>query len=253
MMLIAAENSRSNFVWDVFAQSSTARQALAAAFPSIAPALVGAVSRKIGPGSVARDVPVNLSSEGLSIEARQGGPTQLVLSFGANVVQGPNFSVSLSSGNVTSTSFSGSTLTINLSGATDAQRLVVNVSDVRHFSNTAAGNYTFSLGVLLADATHDGAVNLLDFNALAGNFGTAATSDAQGDFNFDGTVDLIDFNLLAGQFGKTLAASSTPGAFATQSLVGSPRASFSSIPIARIAHHEDDRSASALLDSTYVH
>jgi hypothetical protein len=96
-------------------------------------------------------------------------------------------------------------------------------------------------------------VNLLDFNALAGNFGTSVASDAQGDFNFDGTVDLIDFNLLAGQFGKTLAASSAPSAFTTQSLAGAPRAGYSSVPIARISQPEDDRSASALLDSTSVH
>jgi hypothetical protein len=248
MMLIAAENSRSNFVWDVFAQNATARQALASAFPSIAPSLVGAVSRKIGPGSVASDVPVNLSpGDALSIEARQGGPTRLVLSFGANVVQGPNFAVSLSSGNVTSTSLGGSTLTIDLTGAADAQTLVFNVSDVRHFSNTASGNYTFSLGVLLADATHDGAVNLLDFNALAGNFGTSATSDAQGDFNFDGTVDLIDFNLLAGQFGKTLSVSSAPAALSIRP------ASFSQLPIKRAARRDDSTTVSALLDSTSVH
>jgi hypothetical protein len=66
-----------------------------------------------------------------------------------------------------------------------------------------------SMGVLLADANQDRRVNLADFNIVAGRFGQAATSSAQGDFNFDGAVNLADFNLLAAQFGKTLAGLAT--------------------------------------------
>jgi hypothetical protein len=129
-----------------------------------------------------------------------------VLTFGANVVKGPSFAISLSSGAVSSSSVSGPNLAINLSGVTDAQTLVVNVSDVRHFATSASGNYTFSLGVLLADANQDRNVNLNDFNILAANFGSPATSSAEADFDFDGIVNLNDFNLLAAQFGKTLAS-----------------------------------------------
>ena len=54
------------------------------------------------------------------------------------------------------------------------------------------------------DADLDGAVNLLDFNRLAANFGLANKRWIEGDFNYDGTVDLLDFNLLAGNFGLSV-------------------------------------------------
>lgn len=203
MMLVAAENSRSNFVWDVFDRSAVARNATAKAFPSIQPSLVGAVSRKSGTGTF--DLPVDLSG-GLTVENRADGPTRLVLSFAADVVKGPGFAITLSSGAVSGSSITGSNLTIDLSGATDAQTLVIHVADVRHLPGSAGGGYTFELGVLLADANQDGRVNLADFNALASNFGSSGHTPAGGDFNFDGVVNLADFNLLAGQFGKVLDA-----------------------------------------------
>ena len=56
---------------------------------------------------------------------------------------------------------------------------------------------------LPGDVNGDGAVNLRDFNILAGNFGrTSGVTRSTGDLNGDGRVDLQDFNLLAGNFGK---------------------------------------------------
>jgi hypothetical protein len=206
MMLVAAENSRSNFVWDTFMQSAVARQSAASAFPSLTPDLLAAASRKIRTDSVVDDLPVELNDSS-TVENRQGGPTQIVLNFESNVVKGANFAVSLSSGNITSTSVSGSTLTLNLSGATDAQTLVVDVDDVRHFATAASGHYTFSLGVLLSDTNQDRSVDTIDFNNLASNFAQSGKNSSQGDFNDDGSVDTVDFNLLTGQFGKSISAS----------------------------------------------
>jgi hypothetical protein len=56
------------------------------------------------------------------------------------------------------------------------------------------------------DANIDGAVDSVDFNNLASNFGGSGKSWSQGDSNYDGVVDTTDFNLLASNFGKTLAA-----------------------------------------------
>ncbi|MEM9295753.1 MAG: dockerin type I domain-containing protein [Planctomycetota bacterium] len=55
---------------------------------------------------------------------------------------------------------------------------------------------------LIGDANDDGAVDLLDFDALAQAFG-ASTAGGPGaaDFNGDGAVDLLDFDLLAQNFG----------------------------------------------------
>jgi hypothetical protein len=57
------------------------------------------------------------------------------------------------------------------------------------------------------DADLNGSVNLLDFNRLAANFGTASGAVwSQGDFNYDGGVNLLDFNRLAGNFGLSAGA-----------------------------------------------
>jgi hypothetical protein len=56
------------------------------------------------------------------------------------------------------------------------------------------------------DADLNGTVNLLDFNALATNFGKSGQSWQQGDFDGNGSVNISDFNKLASQFGKTGSA-----------------------------------------------
>jgi chondroitinase B-like protein/concanavalin A-like lectin/glucanase superfamily protein len=56
------------------------------------------------------------------------------------------------------------------------------------------------------DANLDHAIDTLDFNSLAANFGQSNRGWAQGDFTGDGVVDTTDFNLLASNFGKSFLA-----------------------------------------------
>ncbi|WP_428938072.1 glucoamylase family protein [Fontivita pretiosa] len=211
MMLLAAENSRSNFAWDTFKQHAVARQAVASAFPSVTPTLLGAASRKTGSmGTV--DLPLSLNDEALAVESRAGGPTQLVLSFGASIVKGSNFNVSLTTptgganGIVLNSTVSGSSLIIDVSGVADAQTLVVNITDVRHFSDTAAGNYTLRLGVLAGDATGDGRVDTADLNIVSANWQATGATCAQGDFTSDGMVNSRDLLVLSGNWNESLPA-----------------------------------------------
>jgi hypothetical protein len=64
---------------------------------------------------------------------------------------------------------------------------------------------------LSGDANFDEKVNTLDFNLLAGGFGSGSTWQG-GDFNYDGVVDSADFSALVGNFGRTLPASASLGA-----------------------------------------
>jgi len=66
--------------------------------------------------------------------------------------------------------------------------------------------------LLLGDANRDGAVDTLDFNALAAAFGGTNKAWANGDFNADAKVDTLDFNILAARFGQTLSAPATAAA-----------------------------------------
>ena len=67
-------------------------------------------------------------------------------------------------------------------------------------------DYVYQFFTLTADGNHDGQVNLLDFNILAGNFNQTNRDASQGDYNYDGIVNLLDFNLLSARFNTTLAA-----------------------------------------------
>jgi autotransporter-associated beta strand protein len=68
--------------------------------------------------------------------------------------------------------------------------------------NTTAHQVTV-MYTYFGDANLDGAVDTLDFNSLAANFGGTGKVWTQADFNYDGTVDTLDFNKLAANFGQT--------------------------------------------------
>jgi hypothetical protein len=236
MTVVAAENARSNFVWNIFGQLPAARQALATAFPSLTPSALSAASRKPQAPSGTYDVPIDMSTGApLAVEARAGGPTQIVLTFGANIVAGPGFAVTLSrlgggaDGSVNGVTLSGSTLTINLSGVVDDQTLVVQIADLRNTSTSASGNYTLQLGVLAGDANGDGSVGVGDLGTLATNYGVSAgMTPATGDFTGDGAVDVADLGVLATNYGKSLA-SGTGASVAAAASVASPAAVTTSV------------------------
>jgi hypothetical protein len=75
--------------------------------------------------------------------------------------------------------------------------------------NAMVGSPALDFFFLPGDANHDRAVDTLDFNALAANFGKINRTFSQADFNYDGVVDTLDFNTLAAQFGKSLPTASS--------------------------------------------
>ena len=77
-------------------------------------------------------------------------------------------------------------------GITDAQGAVLDGDG----DGLPGGNYATQFRFNQADANHDGAVNLLDLNVLAANFGRAERTFADGDFDYNGQVDLADFAIL---------------------------------------------------------
>jgi hypothetical protein len=84
------------------------------------------------------------------------------------------------------------------------------------FPATFAGRSVDNSAVLVrytryGDANLDGAVNLQDFNRLAGSFGSGGTVWSQGNFNYDGLTSLSDFNLLAGNFGMSAGPAAARG------------------------------------------
>ena len=172
------------------------------------PILVSAVSRKTHGSAGTFDISLPLSGAP-GIEDRQGGPTQVVLTFAAPIHEGSEFSVMLSSGSASSSSVSGSTLTIDLSGATNGQTLVVNISDIRDSTTGASGNYSLDIGVLLGDVNGDGLVNQSDLNIISADSGqTTSASNFRADIGEQGTIDSEDTTLATSEVGSTLAPAS---------------------------------------------
>jgi subtilisin family serine protease len=75
-------------------------------------------------------------------------------------------------------------------------------------NGTGGDNFNFDFFFLMADANHDGRVNLDDFNIVAANFGQTGTDFTRGDFSYDGQTNLDDFNIFAARFGNVLAGPS---------------------------------------------
>jgi hypothetical protein len=73
---------------------------------------------------------------------------------------------------------------------------------------------------LFGDADLDGKVTTVDFNHLAGGFGSASGYWWQGDFNYNSIVDSTDFNLLIGNFGKSLPSAASLGAVVPEPAIG---------------------------------
>jgi hypothetical protein len=70
------------------------------------------------------------------------------------------------------------------------------------------GDVVYRFFVLNADANRDRAVDTIDLNALAMNFGQSSRGFGSGNFDYsgDGRVSTTDFNFLAGNFGKIQSA-----------------------------------------------
>jgi hypothetical protein len=184
--------------------SSTTSFATSAAVVDSPPTLSSAVSRKSQGGAGNFDIPLPLTGTA-GVEDRLGGPTQLVFTFAAPVVEGSGFSVTLSSGAVSSTSVSGVGLTVNLSGAAAAQTLSITLNDVRDATTGASGNYTVQVGVLLGDINGDGSVNSADLALAKQDSGQlVGVANFRADLNADGAINVTDITLAGLNSGSSL-------------------------------------------------
>jgi hypothetical protein len=170
----------------------------------IAGPLASAVSRKLH-GGIPRDI--NLPLTGSSgIECRSGGGTndyQIVLVFGQAVTFN-NASLTAGIGSVSSTSGSGtSTLTINLTGVTNAQRITLTVAGVNDGTNIF--DVAVPMGVLLGDTNGNSSVNAGDVAQTKGQSGQAVTAaNFRQDVNANGSINAGDVALVKSKSGTSL-------------------------------------------------
>lgn len=160
----------------------------------VPPIIVAAISSKVHGAAGPFQIDVLATN---AVECRLNGPTWLEVTFD-QAIQGvgglDNADVSLSSGTVSSLVINDRTLTINMTGATNAAPLVVGfpgIASAAYAGNVVSANLCFR--VLAGDSSGDKRVNVLDLlqtknqvnlSVNAGNFRV--------DINSDGRINVLD-------------------------------------------------------------
>lgn len=163
----------------------------------VGPILTSAASRLTH--SFAGSFDVNLPLSGApGIEMRRAGATgayQLVLTFDRNVLSDTSTTVAAGVGSVSSTTFSGNTATVQLSGVADRQTITVELDNVVGAVGVNS-KVLVSMSICIGDVNQSGAVTVEDIRAVQSQSGHAVTTSSfQYDVNADGFIDAIDTSL----------------------------------------------------------
>ena len=167
-----------------------------------APMAQSAFSRKVHGTAGTFDVPLPLTGN-VGIECRTGPTYQMIVNFATSVtVQ----SASVTSGTGTVSSFSGSgtpTITVNLSGVTDVQRITMTLHNVNDGTHT--GDVPIPMGVLIGDVNGNASVNASDVALTKSKVGQAVDgTNFREDVNVNGTISSTDVALVKSDVGHAL-------------------------------------------------
>jgi hypothetical protein len=167
--------------------------------------LVSAVSRKIHGAAGALDIPLPLSGEP-AVECRSsGGNHTLVFTFSNDIASG-NVSATGGTGSViASRTFAGRTLSVDLTGVSDAQQITVALSDVTDVFSQVLPSATVAMKTLVGDTNGNRQVNATDIaqtKAQAGMFVTQA--NCRQDVTVNGSINASDVGLVKSRSGATV-------------------------------------------------
>jgi hypothetical protein len=147
--------------------------------------LTSAVSRKAHGMVGDFDIPLPLTGEP-GVECRSSaGAHKLVFTFNYNLTIG-NASVSSGTADISSISFAGPTMIVNLTGVSDAQKVTVTLENVQDSLGQVLPNKSVSMNVLLGDTTGNKSVNSSDISQTKARAGQAVN---EGNFRSDTTVN----------------------------------------------------------------
>jgi len=168
-----------------------------------------AVSRKTHGSAGTFDIPLPLSGNP-GVECRTGGATNdytQVFTFTNNVVSG-NASVTSGIGNVSGPpTFSGNTMTVNLTGVADAQTLTVTLSGVTDEFSQVLPDTPVSVNMLIGDTSGNGVVNATDVAQTKGQVGQPVTSsNFRTDVNATGIINATDVAIVKAHSGQSISA-----------------------------------------------
>ena len=168
------------------------------------PMAQNAFSRKTHGAAGTFDVPLPLTGN-VGIECRTGGATndyQTIINFATTVTVG-SASVTSGTGSVSSFSVSGSQVTVNLTGVTNAQIITVTLINVN--DGTSSGDVPVSMGVLIGDVNGNGTVNATDVALTKSQVGMpVGSSNFREDVNANGLINSVDVAQVKSKVGTAL-------------------------------------------------
>ncbi len=160
----------------------------------------GVVSRKTHGNAGVFDIP--LSSSTGAIEPRTGGANgafSLVYTFGPNLSFPGGATVTQGAGHIASTTIGPALnqVTVNLTGVTNAQHLVVTLAGVQDAGHTVLSDQAAKMDVLLGDVNQTGRTDAGDQTLVRNNSVSIPTqSTFRMDVNCTGRIDAGDFTLV---------------------------------------------------------
>ncbi len=161
--------------------------------------LMAAASRKLHGSAGPFDINLPLSGT-RGVECRNtGSDYQLVFTFNSNVVSG-NASVMSGTGSVSEITFSGNTMTVNLTGVINAQYVTVNLTNVTDATGNVLAAASVTMGVLTGDVNGSGRVDAADVSLVRQQtLQPLTSSNFREDINASGRIDAADISIVRQQ------------------------------------------------------
>ena len=163
--------------------------------------LTGAVSRKTHGMAGTFDVNLPLVGEP-GVECRTtGGAHTLVFTFTNNVASG-TATVTAGTGTAGSPTFSANTMTVGLTGVTNAQKVTVTLSGVTDVFSQVLPNTDVSMNVLIGDTNASKAISSADITQTKARLGAILdNTNFRSDINASGAVTSADIGLIKSNLG----------------------------------------------------
>jgi uncharacterized delta-60 repeat protein len=166
----------------------------------------GAVSRKVHGSAGTFDIPLPLSgAPGVECRRSATGSYTLVFTFGSTVVSG-NASLTSGIGSVSgSPTFSGNTMTTQLTGVTDVQKITVTLSNVTSSIAEVLPTTAININMLIGDTNGNKAVNATDLTQTKLRTGSPVNIDTfRNDVTATGIISAADVTLVKSSSGHGL-------------------------------------------------
>lgn len=164
-----------------------------------------AVSRKTHGAAGDFDIALPLTGEP-GLESRSTGGNHTIMVTFSNPPTSGNAAITGGSGSVTgSPVFNGNTMTVNVSGVGDVQKLTLDLSNVTDSFGQVLPSTTVSMNVLAGDANGNKTVNASDIGMTKGESGAGLTAaNFRADVNASGAVNGSDIGLVKAATGHTV-------------------------------------------------